>query len=169
MKQRSTAGLTLVETVIYIVLAGTLILALSAFYVASTTARVKNQSINEVNEQGEYAMSQIVQTARNATAIVTPVAAASGSSLSLTVPTASLAPTLFSLSGTALQIKEGAAAAVNLTNANVQASNLTFTNLSRNGTNGVVRISFTLTRTKNVDRNEYDYQKTFTTSVSLRP
>jgi Tfp pilus assembly protein PilW len=169
MERLSTRGITLVETIVYISLASILLLALSAFYVMTTTARVKNQSIAEVNQQGAFAMEQIVQTVRNATAVTTPATAATGNTLTLTVPTASLSPTVFSLSGTTLQIKEGAATAVPLTNSLVQVSNLSIVNLTRASTNGVVRISFTLTRTKNVDRNEYNYSKTFTTSVSVRP
>jgi Tfp pilus assembly protein PilW len=169
MARGTSSGITLVETVIYISLSSMLLLALSAFFVMSTTARVKNQSINEVNQQGVFAMEQMVQAVRNATAVTAPTAATNGSSLSLTMPAAAQSPTAFSLSGTTLQVKEGAAAALPLTNGLVQVSNLSITNLSRSGTNGIVRISFTLARTKNIDRNEYDYQKTFTTSVSLRP
>jgi Tfp pilus assembly protein PilW len=169
MQRLSAGGITLIETVIYISLASVLLLALSALFVMSTTARVKNQSINEVNQQGSYVMEQMVQAVRGASAVTTPAAATTGSSLSLTLPAASASPTVFSLSGTALQVKEGTATAVPLTNGLVQASNLSVVNLTRSGTNGIVRISFTLARTKNSTRNEYDYSKTFTTSVSVRP
>ena len=55
-----------------------------------------------------------------------------------------------------------------LTNSRIVASNLTFTNLSRAGTPGTIRIQFTLTHINPSGRNEYNYNKTFYGSASLR-
>lgn len=162
------AGYTLIELLLYITLAGMLLVSLTMFFGMSVDARVKTQSVTEVNQQGASAMEYIQQTVRNASSISAPAAAASASSLTVVVPTASLSPTIFSLNGTVLQVKEGAAAAIALTNDDVQISNLTFTNLTRSGTHGVVRISFTVSRTNTSGRNEYDYSKTFTTTVTIR-
>lgn len=68
----------------------------------------------------------------------------------------------------AAQIKEGAAAAIPITNSKVLVSNLSFKNLSRPGTPGIVQISFTISRANPNGRNEYSYEKTFTTSVAVR-
>lgn len=68
----------------------------------------------------------------------------------------------------AMQIQEGPAVAVALNNSHVQLSSLTFTNLSRSGTPGVVRIRFTLSRVSGSLLNEFEYSKTFTTSVAVR-
>ena len=113
-------------------------------------------------------MEQITQTIRNASGITSPAAGSSASSLTVTVPTPSFSPTVFSLASGVLQIKEGTGATVSLTNSKVQVTGLTFTNLSASGTNGIVRVSFTLSRVNPNNRNEYDYQKTFITSASLR-
>ena len=75
------------------------------------------------------------------------------------MPTGSLSPTVIDLSGTVLQVKEGAAAVVPLTGSKVQISGLTFKNLSRSGTTGIVQVSFTVQRVNTGGRNEYDYQK----------
>ena len=163
-----TAGYTLIELLLYITLAGMLLVSLTMFFGMSVDARVKTQSVTEVNQQGASAMEYIQQTVRNASSISAPAAAASASSLTVVVPTASLSPTIFSLNGTVLQVKEGTAAAIALTNDDVQITNLTFTNLTRSGTDGVVRISFTVSRTNTSGRNEYDYSKTFTTTVAIR-
>lgn len=69
----------------------------------------------------------------------------------------------------AAQIKEGAAGSqVPLTNGKVLVSNLNFTNVTRPGTPGAVQISFTIYRPNPLNRNEYDYQKTFVGTAALR-
>lgn len=162
------AGYTLIELLLYIAMIGVLLGAVVAFFGMTTDARVKNQSITEVNEQGTYVMDYIAQTVRNASAITSPAIGASGSSLTLTVPMASLSPTVFSLTSGVLQVKEGTATAVPLTSSKVQVSAFTITNLGRSGTSGIVKISFTINRLNSSGLNEYDYQRTFTTSVGIR-
>lgn len=161
------SGYTLIELLLYVVIVGSFLIALSSFFITSTEARVKGESIAEVNDQGIAVMDHITQTIRNGSAITSPAAAASASALTITVPTSSLSPTIFSVSNGALQVKEGTAAAVALTNSNVQVSNVTFKNLTRSGTSGIVQISFTLTRVNNGGRTEFDYQKTFTSSAEI--
>ncbi len=161
-------GYTLIELLLYVSIVGVLLISVTGFYGLVADTRVKGQSINEVEQQGALAMDLIAQTIRNATGITAPVAGASGSSLTVTVPTGALSPTIFNLSGTTLQIKEGAATAVPLTNSKVQVTSLTFTNLTRSGTPGIVRISMTISRTNPNNNNAYEYQKTFTSSAALR-
>lgn len=165
---KSAAGYTLIELLLYISLASMLLVGLSVFFGISAETRVKTQTITEVDQQGGLVMDYMQQTVRNATSISSPAAGASASSLTVVVPTASLSPTIFSLAGTTLQIKEGAAAAIALTNTKVTLTNLTFTNVSRPSTDGAVRISFTLDRVNSTGRNAYTYSKTFTTTVAIR-
>lgn len=165
-------GYTLIELLLYISIVGVLLAGVSVFFGTATDARVKNQSVAEVEQQGLAAMEYILQTIRNADAITAPATGATTSSLTVTVPTAALSPTIFSLSGgtpNALQVKEGAAAQIPLTNSLVQVSGLTFKNLSRASTPGVVQISFTIDRVNAANRNQYDYQKTFTATMAIRP
>jgi type II secretory pathway pseudopilin PulG len=164
----SQPGYTLIELLLYIAVVGTLLIGIAVFFGLSADDRIKNQSVLEVNQQGMAAMEYITQTIRNATAISSPAAAASGASATLTVPTGSLSPTIFDMTGTSLEVKEGANAAVLLTSNDVQVSGLTFKNLTRSGTFGIVQVSFTIARTNTGNRPEYSYQKTFVTSVALR-
>jgi len=160
-------GYTLLELLLYIAIIGVLLTAVTTFFGVTADARVKNQTVAEVNDQATSIMDYMTQTIRNATSITSPAAAASGVSLTLVVPTGSLSPTVFSLSGTTLQVKEGAAAAVPLTSNDVQISSLTFMNLTRSGTSGTVQISFTINRVNPGSHNEFDYQKTFTASAEI--
>ncbi|HJQ08228.1 MAG TPA: type II secretion system protein [Candidatus Saccharimonadales bacterium] len=162
------AGYTLIELLLYVSIIGGLLLSVTYFFGTTAETRVKNQSISEVNDQAAAVMDTITQTVRNAVSITSPAAGASGASLTLVVPTGSLSPTVFDLSGTTLRIKEGTAPTINLTNTKVQVTSLTFRNLTRTGTNGIVQISFTMSRVNANNRNEYDFQKTFTSSAEVR-
>jgi hypothetical protein len=142
---------------------------ISAFLFLTLQVRVKNQVINEVEQQGQQAMQRISQVIRNATGVTAPVQGVSGSSTTLTVTPVGNSPTVFDLSAGALRITEGAGAAVALTNARVTASALTFTNVSRSASSHDLRIQFTLTAVNSSGRNEYDFAKTFTTSAHVRP
>lgn len=67
-----------------------------------------------------------------------------------------------------IQIKEGAGATLDLANSKVEISGLSFKNLSRPGTPGVIQVSFTMSRASQSSKNEYDYQKTFTSTAAIR-
>lgn len=162
-------GFTLIELLLYVSIVGTLLVSVTLFFGMSVDARIKNQTINEVDQQGTFALNTITQTIRNATAITAPAAAGSGSSLTLTVPTGTLSPTVFDLNSGAIRITEGTGTAVPLTSPLVTVSAFSVKNLTRSGTAGIVQISFTLNRLNPSGRNEYDYAKTFTTSVAVRP
>ena len=113
-------------------------------------------------------MHVITQTARNAETITSPAQGASAALLTLDVVTVANDPTVFDLSGGAMRITEGVGSAVALTNSRVTASTLNFQNLSRTGTPGTVRITFTLTHVNPSSRQEYNYARTFYGSASLR-
>lgn len=168
-KQSSTFGYTLIELLLYVSMIGILLSAVTVFFGITADARVKNQTISEINDQGAYAMDYIAQTIRNASSVSSPAVGASGSSLTLTVPTGSLSPSVFALSNGVLQITEGTNAAVALTSSKLQATAFTVKNLSRSGTPGLIQVSLTLVRVNPAGRNEYDYQRTFITSAALRP
>jgi Tfp pilus assembly protein PilW len=93
------SGYTLIELLLYVSIVGVLLISVSYFFAMIVDARVKNQSITEVNDQGMAAMDYITQVIHNATSITSPAAGGSGSTLTLVVPTGSLSPTTFDLSG----------------------------------------------------------------------
>ncbi len=168
MNKKRNHGFTLVEVLLYVALSGGLILVLASFLNLSTTAKIKNQSITEVNQQGFAALEHITHTIRNATGVTTPSIGTTTNTLSVTVPSVAQSPSVFSLNGTTVQVQEGGSAGVALTSGSVQISSLSFKNLSSPGTPGVIQVSFTVSRTNTAGRAEFSYQKTFTTSVALR-
>jgi len=167
-KYSNQQGFTLIELLLYVAIFSVLLLTISLFLQTLLESRIKNQTIAEVEQQGLAVMQLITQTIRNADTINSPAQGTSNTSLSINTYTAGLNPTVFDLSGGALRIKEGVSTVVSLTNSRVTASSLSFYNLSRSSTPGVVRISFTLTAVNNSGRNEYNFSQTFYASATLR-
>lgn len=165
---KDNRGFTLVELLLYAALLSIIIFSVGIFLNLLLQSRTKNQVIAEVEQQGMLAMQRMTQVVRNSTLINSPATGASGSTLSVTMPQAVLSPTVFALSGGVITMTQGVAAAVGLTNDLVSVSGLTFSNLSRAGTPGTVRVQFTITYINNLGRNEYDYSKTFDSDASLR-
>lgn len=165
---KTKKAFTLMEVLLYVSIVSIMLVVLSTFLAAISQSRVRSQVIADVNEQGVQIMQLITQTVRNATSITVPAAAGSGSTLTVVVPTGSLSPTTFDLSSGVMRIKEGAGAVVNLTSNRVTVSSLTFTNLTRTGTFGTVRIQFTLAHTNPDNRKEFSYSETFYGTATLR-
>ena len=167
-KSSSHKGFTLVELILYVGISSFLLFSLAAFFPLLISARVKNQTINEVNHGGIQAMQIITQTIRNAKSISTPSLGNSSSSLSVITMDSNLSPTLFDLAGGALRIKEGTGSYLSITNSKVIASSLLFKNTSASSTGGgSIDVSFTISRINSSGSNEYELSKTFNSSVSF--
>jgi prepilin-type N-terminal cleavage/methylation domain-containing protein len=161
-------GFTLIEMLLYLAILSIIVLAFSSFLFLSYTSRVKATVIAEVEQQGNQTMGLIIQNIQNTSGITAPITGVSANSLTLTEYTSANSPAVFDQSGTVIRIKEGVTAAVNITSNRVVVSNLSFQNLSRPNTPGIVQIKFTLTYLNPDNRSEYIYSKNFTSSASLR-
>lgn len=161
-------GFTILELLLYVGILSIVIFSIAFFSQTMLSARVKNQTIAEVEQQGQYAMQQITQIIRNASAITMPVVGADGTSLIVATYTGGTNPTVIDSANSALQIKEGVAVAVPITSARVAVSNLSFQNVSRASTPGTVRVQFTITYVNPTGKNEFNYAKTFYASASIR-
>ena len=166
--KKEQSGFTLIEILLYVGIAGAILLTVSIFWSILLQSRIKNQTIGEVEQQGAFVIQAITQTVRNSQAINSPATGASSSSLSLDVVDATKDPTAFTLSFGVIRVTEGVGSQVDLTNSRVTASGLNFQNLSQAATPGTVRVTFTLTHINPGDKNEYDYSKTFYGDASLR-
>lgn len=166
--QHAHSGFTLLELLLYIGISSTVLLAISLFLSTILSSRVKNMAISEVEGQGVFVADTITQVVRNATTINVPTIGANGSSLSVATVSSDTSPTVFDLSSGVIRMTEGVGSVAALTNSRVTASDFSITNLSRSGTPGIVRITFTLTFKNPSGRNEYDVSKTFTVSASRK-
>lgn len=161
-------GFTLVELLLYISISTTVLIAGSLFMASMFSARVKSQAVNEVEQQGVAAMHVITEAIRNAENITAPAIGVTSGSLTIDVITTSNDPTLFDQSLGTLRIKEGSGANIPLTNSRVTMSDLSFQNVSRSGTPGSVQVRFTLMHANPSNRQEYQVNKTFYGSATLR-
>ena len=166
-KQQLQSGFTLLELLLYTSLMGIIILAVSLVFQITLASRVKNQTIAEVEQQGLQAVQTVSQTIRNANSISSPAQNVSDTQLTLTMASGST-PIVFNLASGVIQMKEGAATAVPLTNTKVAVTGLSFVNMSRASTPGSVKFQFVVTYINNSGRNEYDFSKTFYGTASLR-
>ncbi|MCX6795325.1 MAG: prepilin-type N-terminal cleavage/methylation domain-containing protein [Candidatus Falkowbacteria bacterium] len=161
-------GFTLIELMLYVAISSVILLLTSLFLSMLLESRVKNQTIAEVEQQGVQVMQIVTQTIRNANAMGTPANGATSTSLSINTILASTTPTLFDLSGGVVRIKEGTGAVIPLTNSDVTVTGLTFYNLSRASTPGIIKISFTISSLNPANRNEYSFSKFFTGAAAVR-
>jgi len=168
VSSQSERGFTLVELLLYLGLSSVLIIAISIFLSMLLQARIKNQAIGEVEQQGLQVMQIMTQTIRNASSTNSPTQGASTSSLSLNTTVPANNPTVFDLSSGVIRITEGGGTAEALTNSRIVASGLIFQNLSRLDTPGIIRVQFTLTYKNPNNVSEYNFQKTFIASGTLR-
>lgn len=153
---------------LYTGIAAVLLLVITSFFQMTLASKAKNKTILEVEQQGIQVMQLITQTVMNAEAITSPTAGNSSSGAILDLVSVANDPTVFDLSGGVIRITEGAGLAANLTSSLVNVDNLVFENLSKTGTPGILRIEFTISYINNTGRNEYDWSKTFYSSISLR-
>jgi prepilin-type N-terminal cleavage/methylation domain-containing protein len=165
---KTNKGFSLIELLLYISISAILLLAVSSFLGILLQARVKNQTIAEVEQQGAQIIQLVTQSIRNAKSINSPATSTTSSLLSLDVTNSADNPTIFDLANSAFRITEGASSPILLTNSRVAVSSLEFHNLSRADTAGVVRIKFNISHINPEGRNEYDYSRMFFASASLR-
>ena len=161
-------GFSLIELLLYVSISAILLLAVSSFLGILLEARVKNQTIAEVEQQGAQIVQLVAQSIRNSNGINSPATSTTSSLLSLNMPNSSDSPTIFDLAGSTFRITEGAISPILLTNSRVAVSSLEFHNLSRADTAGVVRVKFNISHINPEGRNEYDYSRMFFASASLR-
>ena len=161
-------GFTLVEILIYTAIFVLLVGGITAFTSSLQSSRLRAQIMFEVNDQGNSIVRTISRSIRNAQSINSPTIGDSASSLSLSNINSSIDPVIFSQSDGVLYITEGAGDPIALSNNKVKVTNLTFTNLSRNSTPGVIRFRFTLQNITEAIRPEEQYSVDFYGTAAIR-
>lgn len=162
------SGVTLIEMLLYISLSAIMLTIVALFLQLITTSRIKNQVVNEVEQQGLQIMQEINQKIRNAESVNSPTAGNSANSLSLNLYNPQKDPAIYGLSGGDLELTEGGNPVLPLNSNQTVISNLIFTNLTRDNSEDVIRIQFTIEHINPSGRNEYTYIKTFYSTASIR-
>jgi hypothetical protein len=127
------AAFTLIETILYLAIAVTMMLAIFAFLTFILQARLRYVAISEVEQQGSFAMSVMAQNLRYGLN----------------------GPAVFAVNNGVLTEIIGGSQEFDLTSPQVQASNFQLTNLTPPGSPAVTRVRFTLS-SGNYSANFYD-------------
>ncbi len=165
---KAERGFTLIETLLYLAVAGSILLVIAAFLAALLQTRVKHQTITEVQQQGMFAMRRIAQNIKKAEAINSPAQGETSSELSLSLSDPENNPTVFNLDNGTLTESLGGQGLVDLTAPNISVTELRFTNVSQGSSALAVKIEMLLSYKGLSGRNEYDYQTWFYDTASLR-
>lgn len=142
-------GFSLIESVLYIGFATILIPILAYFLFSSIQLMSRNQAMSEVERTADFITRLMTRHIRNADSIIWPALGESTSTLSLIIFTSSTTATttvMFDLANNQLRLREGGANPLALTSTSTEVSGLLFSNASRGGTPGSIRIQFTLTK-----------------------
>lgn len=158
-RQRNN-GFTLVELIAYVALTSLMFSAINSFVFLVIEERSRNIVINEVEQQGSFALQKIMQRTRNSDEIVTPGQGSSDTILELT-------NTDFELNSGIFQMIEGGSP-VDLTNSRVVVSDFQVTNLSLDNTPGSIQVEFLVTYDNPDGKAELNYSKMFYGAASLR-
>ena len=152
----------------YIALTSIVMLILVGFMTVLFQGRERSRTVTDLDSNAQTIMQEIIQTARNAEVINSPSAGVTASTLSLSVLDGTLDPAVYELSSGNLTVNEGASGPLNLNSETVTVSALSFQNLSRPGTRGIVRIVFTLTYANPSNEPVYNFSRTYYGSAALK-
>jgi type II secretory pathway pseudopilin PulG len=123
-------GFTIIETILYVAILIMIMGTMLGFLVNMVRRESKVTMVMEVNQNARFAIEKINSVIRNSKDATVPAdGGGSGPTLSLTMPSASLSPTVFAVTNGVLTMQQGAGAAVPLTSSSVKVASLSFTNL----------------------------------------
>ena len=160
---RWRAGFTLIEFLIYSVIVAFIMGVLVLSGVNVMQARTRVAVAEEVNHNGRVAMNRILTNIRHAKSIDS----ISSDILSLEVPLSVNSPTIFEVIDGILTIKRGTEEPLPITTETVTVSNLEFVNLSYPETE-TIRIAMTLEYSAPLQREEYEFERTFYVTENIR-
>jgi len=162
-------GFTLIEFLIYIAIVGVILVIIVGFLWNTILGNIKETCYQEVQQNTRFALAKITQEIKKATGINSPLPGDSSNSLSLTMATTHLNPTVFDVVNGKLRITQGSGTSYYLTSDRVRVGSLQFTNLSYSETPGTIRIEMTLDHINPGNRTEYQASVSLKSSVTLVP
>lgn len=168
VRHPNTAGFTLIELILYVSIASSVLLLATMAAISLLDVKMKNRAIAEVEQQGTHAMFTVLSAIRNSESITFPTTGISSTTITLNVYPAPDDPTRFDLLNQQLRMFRGVGAAVPLTSTAVQVTSFRVSNISRPTTPGVARVHLTLQFANPSGKLLYNYSRTFTGSATLR-
>lgn len=167
---KNKKGFTLIEILLYSAIVGTMLVLMVGFLWNIVLGNIKEASYQEVQQNARLALNKITQEIKKSDGLINPLAGDPPvSSLSLSMATSQLNPTIFDIDGGKLRITRGSLGSSYLTSDQTIISNLQFTNLSYSDTPGTIRIEMTIDYSNPNSRTEYQASVNLDSTVSLVP
>lgn len=161
------SGFTLVEILIYLLIFIFILVLATTFFWQILSLSIKENSYQEVQQNGSFAIMRLGQEIKKAESIISPSPGSTSSSLFLEMAEESLNPTVFDLFEGKLRITQGTSTPVFLTTDRVIVSNLIFTNLSYPGTPGTLRVEMEVEHSNPIGKIEYEASISLKSTFSL--
>ncbi|OIN89829.1 hypothetical protein AUJ40_01215 [Candidatus Berkelbacteria bacterium CG1_02_42_45] len=161
-------GTTLIEVLLYTILVAFFIVLVTSYASNISSGKVKNDATAEVNDNAQIVTLEITSAIRNAKSTVTPENQGETSSV-LIVTTAEDQRVTFDLAGGRLRVAKNGGLPIEITSTKVEVSNLVFSNLTRAGTEGNVRVQMQISRVNPTNISEFSATTEIDFAISLRP
>lgn len=165
--QKKCIGFTLIESLLYIGIASVLIVLLGGIGVNVLESKIRAQALEEVHYNAEFIIDHITRSINQAEHINTPLPQTSGSLLSLEMLDSEKNPTVIDIDGGRVRLQEGADEPMYLSGKRVYISTLQFLNVTQEGGEGSVRITFTAEEGSQSDTQKPLARTTFYTTVGI--
>ncbi len=157
-------GSSLLETLLFLCIVAIMSTTMIAVFIASQDARVRQQSIAALEQQGAEVLQQITRRIRRSEAVITPLPTKSGAILALQSGLNSEQPTLFTVSGGNLMMIEKVDKSYVLL-PSIKMTGALFTHV----TTGSLVVSFDLSTTFPTPKKTAPYKRHFEGSVTIFP
>lgn len=163
MYLKKKKGFTIIELVIYTAIVTVVLLVISSFIIDIMSSKSKAMAIQEVNQNGRFIINKISIEARKAKSIVS----LASNSMTLSYPSSSNEIFSFDTGNKKITMQIGSNPAVDLSTNDVEITSGSFTDLSSRHSKNV-KVSFTVAYKNIGGGNQFDYSKTFETTLELR-
>ena len=171
-KLNNQSGFTFIELIIYLAIVGSILTSMVLFSLRILDTRTKTGTIQQVQANTRTAVDFISRQIRSSENI--NVGASTFNSdpgvLSLQMADSAVNPTVFQLDqddGT-LTVTQGANPTQNITDQNINVTNLVFTNLTGSNPRENVQIEITIEYNNPENSSIYDASETIMTNVTIR-
>ena len=160
-------GFTLIELLMYIAILGIVLVLITGFFWNIILGYIKENSYQELQQNGRFALTKITQEIRKAKSINIPTQGGVSDSITLEMANSQENPTIFDLDNGKLIITKGSGVSSEITTDRIVVSNLKFTNLSYDNTAGTIRIELDLEHINPANIATYKASINLITTVSL--
>lgn len=162
-------GATLLEFMIYLAIVSFVLVAAAGFAYEFVQTQAKATAIEEVTQNGKYALARIATEVREASGINTgsSVFGTNPGTLSLATSTGGTNPTMFAVGGTTLNITQGTGETMPLISSRAQVVEFVIEDLTVTGKTKIVRIKLTLKYANPANIPALNVSSTFETTARV--